>query len=111
MNVVEARCLGKDWGGDPVLEDVSFTIPAGVKIGCIGRNGCGKTTLLEIIAGIDTDFSGSLGVQSGRRIGYVPQHLKTDLPLTVSEFLLQGISGRRRRLGELESAMSTAAGG
>ena len=109
MNIVEAYGLGKDWGGEPVLEEVSFSIPAGEKIGCIGRNGCGKTTLLEIIAGLDTDFSGTLRVQNGRKIGYVPQYLKTDLSLKVSEFLLQGVSARRRRIAELEAAMSTEA--
>jgi ATP-binding cassette, subfamily F, member 3 len=73
MPVLEVSSLGKDFGGDPVFEDVSFSIEPGEKLAFVGRNGCGKTSLLRILAGHDDDYRGTLRLAPHARIGYVPQ--------------------------------------
>lgn len=73
MPLIETNSLGKDFGGDPVFKDVSFSIEPGEKLAFVGRNGCGKTSLLRILAGQDEDHRGSLKVAPLARIGYVPQ--------------------------------------
>jgi ATP-binding cassette subfamily F protein 3 len=73
MPLIEASALSKDFGGDPVFREVSFSIEAGEKLAFVGRNGCGKTSLLRILAGQDDDYRGILRVSPNIRIGYVPQ--------------------------------------
>lgn len=110
MKHVEALHLGKDWGGEPVFGTLSFSVNPGDKIGLIGRNGCGKTTLLEIIAGLDQDFSGSLNVHDECRVAYVPQYLQDDQGITADSFLMRDVADLRRRLSNLEEAMGNAEG-
>jgi ATP-binding cassette subfamily F protein 3 len=73
MSLIEATALAKDFGGDPVFKDVSFSIEAGEKLAFVGRNGCGKTSLLRILAGQDDDYRGAIRFAPRLRIGYVPQ--------------------------------------
>lgn len=60
MAILETCGLGKDFGGSPVLSDVSFSVEPGEKLALVGRNGSGKTTLLRIITGKDDDYSGTV---------------------------------------------------
>ncbi|MBN2050044.1 MAG: ABC-F family ATP-binding cassette domain-containing protein [Spirochaetales bacterium] len=110
MSIIEAQGLKKDWTGEPVLEDLSFSVNPGDRIGLIGRNGGGKTTLLRIIAGLDDDFSGSLRRAPEKRVGYVPQYLPTETDQRVGEFLLGRVAEQRLRLAKLEAAMGETAG-
>ncbi len=66
--------ITKAFTADPILEDVEFKIGANRKIGLVGRNGCGKTTLFRLIIGEIQPDSGNLQVQEGK-IGYLPQEL------------------------------------
>ncbi|MBP9995762.1 MAG: ATP-binding cassette domain-containing protein [Lachnospiraceae bacterium] len=64
----------KSFGKKVVLKDVSFDMEEGMIVGITGRNGCGKTTLLSIIAGVERPDAGKVsGVVAGKNIGYVPQ--------------------------------------
>ena len=69
----------------PVLKDVSLTFLEGAKIGVIGINGAGKSTMLKIIAGVDTDYDGVARPRDGLTIGYVPQEPTLDEDKTVRE--------------------------
>jgi ATP-binding cassette subfamily F protein 3 len=73
MPLLEILALGKDFGGDPVFKDVSFSVEPGEKLAFVGRNGCGKTSLLRILAGQDDDYRGTLRLAPHARIAYVPQ--------------------------------------
>ena len=73
MNLLTVEGLTKTFGEKKVFEDITFGIDAGDKIGVIGINGTGKSTLLKIIAGAETADSGNIVKMNGLRIGYLPQ--------------------------------------
>jgi ATP-binding cassette subfamily F protein 3 len=66
--------LSKSFGVETILSQISFTVNAGERVGLVGPNGCGKTTLLRIIAGQERPDSGSVRFSPGSlRVGYLPQ--------------------------------------
>jgi ATPase subunit of ABC transporter with duplicated ATPase domains len=70
--VLQVRGLAIDVAGRRVLSDASFTVSVGDKVGLVGRNGAGKTSLLKVLAGED-DAAGGVAVRRGT-LGYVPQN-------------------------------------
>ncbi|MEX2080243.1 MAG: ABC-F family ATP-binding cassette domain-containing protein [Dehalococcoidia bacterium] len=71
--MLAARNISKELGGRPILAGVSFVVNAGEVLGVVGPNGCGKTTLLRILAGdLDPD-EGAVERQPGSHPGYLPQ--------------------------------------
>lgn len=63
----------KSFGGDTVLDGLSFSVSPGEKVGLVGRNGCGKTTLLRIVCGTERADSGVVSVAPGCTVGYLGQ--------------------------------------
>ena len=74
-----------------ILRDISLSFYPGAKIGVLGLNGSGKSSLLRIMAGVDTDIEGEARPQAGTRIGYLPQEPvlndETDVRANVEEAL------------------------
>jgi ATP-binding cassette subfamily F protein 3 len=77
--VLKIEGLTKRYGSLTVFEHFDSTITKGERIAVVGKNGTGKSTLLRILAGIDTDYRGKLTVGSGVRIGYFAQDAKQTL--------------------------------
>ncbi|MBQ6582393.1 MAG: ABC-F family ATP-binding cassette domain-containing protein [Mogibacterium sp.] len=73
MLILSASELNKTYGTDIILEDVSFSVEQGDRIGIVGPNGMGKTTLLSMLAGELTPTSGGFYLRSGYTIGYLRQ--------------------------------------
>ena len=73
MIVLSAQNIVKSFGINVVLRDVSFTLQQGDRIGLVGVNGCGKSTLMKIIAGLESADSGEMSLVRGTRIGYLAQ--------------------------------------
>ena len=73
MSLLTANNLGKFYGADEVLDDISIAIPAAARIALVGPNGAGKTTLINILAGIDLATSGAVQVARNTRIAFLPQ--------------------------------------
>ena len=71
-------------GGKKILENVWLSFYPGAKIGVLGVNGAGQSTLLKIMAGLDTDFNGEAWVAEGATVGYLPQEPKLDPTKTVA---------------------------
>ncbi|GEJ56494.1 energy-dependent translational throttle protein EttA [Anaeromyxobacter diazotrophicus] len=68
-----------------IIKDISLSFFQGAKIGLLGLNGAGKSTVLRIMAGVDEEFEGELSRLSGVRVGYLPQEPKLDGEKTVRE--------------------------
>ncbi|MCP3922236.1 MAG: energy-dependent translational throttle protein EttA [Desulfobacterales bacterium] len=82
--------VSKHYDKKPVLKDISLSYFYGAKIGVLGLNGAGKSSLLRILAGIDTDFSGQTILSDGFKIGYLEQEPLVDSDKTVREVVEEG---------------------
>ena len=85
MNIVNVENVSKTYMAKPVLNGVSVGINDTDKIGIVGTNGTGKSTLLSIIAGVETPDSGQVVVSNGLRISYLPQNPVFDMNKTLLE--------------------------
>jgi ATPase subunit of ABC transporter with duplicated ATPase domains len=88
--VIEAKGLSKAYGERLLLDDVSFSVPAGAIVGIIGPNGAGKTTLFRMITGTEKPDSGDLRVGDSVKLAYVEQSRET---LPNDKNLWEAISG------------------
>ena len=85
--------ISKSYGIETILKDISFSLNPGERIGMVGPNGCGKTTLLRILTMQETPDSGSFHVAPGVSIGYMPQGLEFNAQETLAGFLGEGGAG------------------
>jgi ATP-binding cassette subfamily F protein uup len=90
MNVINIEHVSKLYGDKQVLEDVSCGIQEGDKIGIIGINGTGKTTLLRMIAGDEEPDQGNIVRQRGIRLAYLPQNPDFPEELSVLSYVESG---------------------
>ena len=74
MNIINIEHISKIYGEKVIYEDASFGIQQGDKIGIVGINGTGKSTLLRMIAGEEAPDEGQIIRQNGLKIAYVPQN-------------------------------------
>ena len=71
--MISINSLTVAYGGFTLLDDINFHISENDKIGLVGKNGAGKSTVLKLICGLQSPTSGKVAVPSGVRIGYLPQ--------------------------------------
>ncbi len=76
--------------GKQIIKDIYLSFFYGAKIGIIGLNGSGKSTVMKIIAGLDQSFQGDVVFSPGYTVGYLPQEPDLDLNKTVKEIVLEG---------------------
>ena len=84
-----------------VLKDIYLSFFYGAKIGVIGLNGSGKSSLLKIIAGEDKSFMGEVAFSPGYTVGYLPQEPVLDNNKTVKEIVMEGVQELADILKEL----------
>ncbi|GGA44154.1 ABC transporter ATP-binding protein [Kroppenstedtia guangzhouensis] len=85
--ICAANQVGKVMGGNQVLKRVRFEISSGDRVGLTGPNGCGKTTLLRLLAGVERVDEGEIFIRKGARVGYLEQIPDADPAATVSDVL------------------------
>ncbi|HSQ76910.1 MAG TPA: energy-dependent translational throttle protein EttA [Bacteroidota bacterium] len=85
-----------------VLKDIYLSFFYGAKIGVLGLNGAGKSSLLRIIAGIDKDYLGEISVQKGITFGYLSQEPELDQSRTVKEIVEEGVAETAQLLRQFE---------
>ena len=83
--ILTVKNLKRKFGDRVVLRDISFSLQPGDRVGVLGVNGAGKSSLMRIVAGHDPDFEGVCAPAKGATVGYVPQAPVLDLTNTVRE--------------------------
>jgi ATP-binding cassette subfamily F protein uup len=89
-SLISANELTLSFGYQRLLEGVTLAVAPGEKVGLVGRNGCGKTSLLKILAGEMNADSGDIFRRRGLRIGYLPQEFELDGTKTVLQNIEAG---------------------
>nr|WP_315019961.1 ABC-F family ATP-binding cassette domain-containing protein [uncultured Aminipila sp.] len=102
MILLNAANISKSYTENPLLTDLSFSIHEGDKIGFIGVNGTGKSTLLRIAAGVEEADEGTITMTKGIRIGFLPQMPVFDSENTVLEQVLETLKENKREASEYE---------
>ena len=87
MILLSLQGVQKSFGTNEVLRDASLTLQDGQRMGLVGVNGCGKSTLMKIIAGLETADGGTVTMQKGLRLGYLAQQGEVGEGRTVLEEL------------------------
>jgi ATP-binding cassette subfamily F protein 3 len=85
--MLTAHRLSKSFELQTLFENVSFSLNPDERTGLVGLNGCGKTTLMRILAGLETPTSGNVSRELHLRIGYLPQGFEPDPSLTIEEII------------------------
>ena len=87
-------------GGKKCFENIHLSFLPGVKIGVVGVNGAGKSSLMKIMAGIDKDYSGEAWAAENIKVGYLPQEPILDTDLSVRENVLDAVADKKALLDE-----------
>jgi ATP-binding cassette subfamily F protein uup len=99
------------YGHWPLLDGASLVVDAGERIGLIGRNGTGKSSLLKIIAGIDPPDAGDVWRKPALKLAYVPQEPQFEPGHTVFEAVAEGVGEAQRLLADYHAAAHRVAEG
>ncbi len=111
--LLTVRHLARSFGAVTVLADCSFIVNASDRIGIVGLNGVGKSTLLRILAGQDAADSGDFAFAPAVEFGYLPQATPDFAGSNIDDVMLAAVGNLRdeeARLHALEDAMATAQG-
>src|SRR5690606_12674729 len=92
-----------------IIKDISLSFFPGAKIGLLGLNGAGKSTVLRIMAGVDTDFEGEARPQPGIKVGYLAQEPQLNPEHTVREAVEEGVGEVLQAQAELEKVYAAYA--
>ena len=90
MNILNIEHISKVYGEKVIFDDISCGIQEGEKIGIIGINGTGKSTLLRILAGLEEGDEGQVIMQNGVRMAYLPQNPQFPADSTVLDYVADG---------------------
>ncbi len=104
MNLVTLEAVSKQYSERLLLDEVDLLINEGERIGLIGVNGSGKTSLLRLIAGLEPPDGGKVTVWGGVNIEYLPQEPRLDPSLTLLQYIFQSDAPQLRLLRRYEEA-------
>ena len=91
-SLLSANEIRLSYGYQTLLDGVTLAVSPGEKVGLVGRNGCGKTSLLKILTGQQAADSGEISLRRALRVGYLPQEFELDPELSVQENIASGAS-------------------
>lgn len=106
MNLITLENIYKSYSEKPLLEGIKLTITDEDKIGIIGINGTGKSTLLKIIAGVEESDAGTITKMNGLRISYLAQHIEYNDEDTVLDHVFNGPGEVMAALREYEQVLN-----
>lgn len=111
MTILQLNGIKKEFGEDVLLENIDLKVNAGERIGFVGVNGGGKTTLFKIIAGIIPHEGGNVSIANGVSVGYLEQHPLLNSDESIMDVLLHvfdGLAELERKLRLQEEKLSDA---
>ncbi len=111
MIILSLQNIKKAFGGNEVLSGLNLTLQEGQRMGLVGVNGCGKSTLMKIIFGLEPADEGALNMKKGLKMGYLAQQGMVSEALTVYqelEMVFEPLRLMELRLRELEKEMAVA---
>ncbi|OAK08501.1 ABC transporter ATP-binding protein [Bacillus wiedmannii] len=103
MTICSVNNVTKSFGGNIIFENISLEIKNGERVGLVGRNGNGKTTIFQLLTGMESLDAGAIHMKKGTRIGHVAQIPKFDEGMTVYDVLSSAFKAEK----ELEREMRT----
>ncbi|MDR2981252.1 MAG: ATP-binding cassette domain-containing protein [Puniceicoccales bacterium] len=106
MALISLNEVSLSFGGPLLLDKASFQVEAGERLGLLGRNGSGKSSLLRLIIGEHKPDSGVVDIIRGTRIGYLPQEVPTDLNGKVRDIVLDGLGETGAKLKQHDALLA-----
>jgi ATP-binding cassette subfamily F protein 3 len=108
MPLIELVDVEKDWGLDPIFSNVCLKIEEGEKVGIVGPNGSGKTSLIRILAGLDEDFHGRVLRKPKLSLALVPQRFEPPEGLSCVEILTAEADSIAREMASLADSLASS---
>ena len=102
MLLVNFSNVSKDYGGNPVFDEIDLEILEGERIGLVGENGSGKSTLFKLLAGLDTPTEGVISRRRNLTVGYLSQEID---PLQHAKTVFEVVSERSAELSTLSTTL------
>lgn len=103
--ILNASHIRRKFGDRVILKDVSFSLRPGDRVGVLGVNGTGKSSLMKIVAGRDTEFEGRMMIAGGASVGYVSQEPELDHEKTVRENVEEAVAETREYIARYEAIL------
>src|ERR1017187_4344214 len=109
--LLTTRNLAKSYGAITVLQDISFVLNSNDRVGIVGSNGVGKSTLLKILLGQEEAESGTYTYAPSLEVGYLPQTTPDFYGHTINDLILESVGNLKQleeRMRQLEAVMTSA---
>lgn len=101
MTLIRLEGATKGFNDRTLFQNASFELGDGERVGLVGRNGCGKSSLLKIIAQAEVPDEGTLTIKRGHRVGYLEQEPVLDPKVRIREVVRSGLVGREETLASI----------